>query len=72
MNTATLPLCEQQPRFELRFQSLFSEGRALTFPCDDRGEVRFDLMSEKARANYLYARVVVGREYATPAVMRAH
>lgn len=70
MNTSAMH--ELQPRFELRFQSLFNEGRALTFPCDQRGEVRFELLSEKARANYLYARVVVGREYATPAVMRVH
>lgn len=70
MNTLSMSLQDSFPRFELRFQSLFTEGRALTFPCDDQGRVHFDLLSEKARANYLYARVVVGREYATPAVMQ--
>lgn len=54
--------------FELRFQSLFREGRALAFPCDDRGHVPLDRLSEKARLNYLYARAVVGREYAVPVV----
>jgi hypothetical protein len=54
--------------FELRFQSLFSEGRALSFPCDDVGRVSIDRLSERARLNYLYARAVVGREYAVPVV----
>ncbi len=34
------------------------------------GEVEFDALSERARENYVYARVVVGREYAAPAVVR--
>jgi len=55
-------------RFVLRFESLFHPGRALAFPCDERGEVELDALSERARHNYLYARVVVGREFATPAV----
>lgn len=54
--------------YELRFQSLFHEGRALTFPCDASGRVSIDALSERARQNYLYARAVVGREYAVPAV----
>ena len=54
--------------FELRFQSLFHEGRALSFPCDDGGHVSLDGLSERARTNYLYARAVVGREYAVPVV----
>jgi hypothetical protein len=55
--------------FELRFESLFHPGRAMVFPCDERGCVVLDALSDKARSNYLYARAVVGREYATPAVM---
>ena len=54
--------------YEIRFQSLFIEGRALTFPCDAAGHVEMDALSERARNNYLYARAVVGLEYATPAV----
>lgn len=54
--------------FELRFMSLFKEGRGLAFPCDAAGHVNMDQLSEKARDNYLYARACVGREYATPAV----
>lgn len=62
------PLESHALRYEIRFQSLFNEGRALTFPCDSEGHVSMDALSEKARNNYLYARAVVGREYATPAV----
>jgi len=58
-------------RFELRFESLFNPGRALAFPCDDKGCVPMDALSDRARCNYLYARAVVGREYATPAVLRS-
>ena len=54
--------------YEVRFQSLFHEGRALCFPCDEHGRVTLDALSDRARANYLYARAVVGREYAYPAV----
>ena len=54
--------------FEIRFQSLFHEGRALTFPCDAAGVVALDALSQRALDNYLYARAVVGREYAHPLV----
>lgn len=56
-------------RFQLRFPSLFSEGRALAFPCDASGHVDLDTMSERARNNYLFAHAMVGREFATPAVL---
>ena len=58
-------------RYEIRFASLFDAGRALAFPCDAAGRVQMDVLSERARRNYLYARAVVGREYAMPAVVRA-
>jgi hypothetical protein len=54
--------------YEIRFQSLFHEGRALSFPCDAQGHVQIDRLSDRARTNYFYARAVVGREFATPAV----
>ena len=54
--------------FELRFQSLFDQGRALVFPCDREGYVDLDAVSERARCNYLFARAMVGREYAVPFV----
>jgi hypothetical protein len=55
--------------FELRFQSLFHEGRGLAFPCDASGCVNLDTLSERARCNYFFARSVVGRDFAQPAVL---
>ncbi len=67
MNSRPMPLmCND---YELRFESLFHSGRALTFPCDAQGGVRLDALSERARQNYLFARAVVGRDYATPIVL---
>jgi hypothetical protein len=54
--------------YALRFQSLFNKGRAMEFPCDEQGHVDLDALSERARENYLYARAVIGFEYAQPAI----
>lgn len=56
--------------YQIRFESLFHEGRALAFPCDCEGHVDLDALSDRARGNYLFARAMVGREYATPLVTR--
>ncbi len=56
-------------QFELQFRSLFTQGRGYAFPCDPQGQVDLDRLSERARNNYLYARAMVGRELATPAVV---
>jgi hypothetical protein len=69
MNTQSMSL-DAAVSYELRFQSLFDEGRALAFPCDACGSVHLDALSDRARNNYLYARAVVGREFAHPAVRR--
>ena len=42
---------------EITYQSLF-RGPSLCFPCDERGEVPLDSLSERARDNYFYARAV--------------
>jgi hypothetical protein len=57
--------------WQLRFASLFDPGRGLAFPCDDHGEVALDALPPRALDNYLYARAVVGREFATPTVLRS-
>jgi len=54
--------------FELRFQSLFDSGRGFAFPCDAAGLVDLNQLTDRARNNYLYARAMVGRELAFPAV----
>jgi hypothetical protein len=64
------PLASNQPTHcELRFQSLFDAGRCYAFPCDAAGNVDMDSLSESARQNYLYARTVIGWEFAHPAVV---
>ncbi|MDR7270233.1 hypothetical protein J2X20_002891 [Pelomonas saccharophila] len=67
MNTST-PTTRHEWPFELRFRSLFIEGRGYAFPCDPQGKVVLDSMSEPARCNYLYARAMVGREFDLPVV----
>jgi hypothetical protein len=57
-----------QSRYVLCFRSLFVTGRGYAFPCDSRGWVDLDQLSERARTNYLYARAMVGRELSVPAV----
>ena len=59
----------QRVHYELRFHSLFDEGRAYSFPCDASGSVDMDALSDTARKNYLFARAVVGRDFSVPAVM---
>ena len=54
--------------YEVRFESLFNQGRGLSFPCDRDSRVDLDHASERARNNYLFARAMVGREFAYPAV----
>jgi hypothetical protein len=72
MNAMTTTEARQEARagYMLRFQSLFDEGRAYAFPCDEQGHVDLDALSERARNNYLYARAVIGREVSMPAVER--
>jgi hypothetical protein len=70
MDICLQPAQAASQRFALRFQSLFNQGRAMVFPCDDKGQVDLDALSDRARDNYFYARAVIGLEYAAPAVTR--
>jgi hypothetical protein len=54
--------------FELRFESLFVEGRSLSFPCDAQGRVDVASLAPRVRDNYLRAQALLGREFSTPAV----
>ena len=67
-NTITAPHGEQ---FQIRFESLFQEGRRFVFPCDAAGHVDLDELSENGRRNYFFARAMVCREYATPKFLAA-
>jgi hypothetical protein len=55
--------------FEITFCSLFHEGRSLRFPCNSQGVVDLDALSEAAKKNYLFARTLIGKEFASPKVM---
>jgi hypothetical protein len=67
MNAQTTP-SQPRARYELRFLSLFHEGRGYAFPCDSNGQVDLNALSDNARRHYLAARTSVGRDLATPAV----
>ena len=56
--------------YELRFAGLFNPGRGYAFPCDANGHVNIDSLGERARANYFYARTVIGREFHAPVTCR--
>jgi len=58
--------------YELRFRSLFNEGRGFRFPCDAGGHVDLDELSERARDNYFFAHSVIGRDVAMPVVCVHH
>ena len=58
-----------QVAYELSFACIYSTKR-LAFPCDARGSVLIDTLSERARNNYFYARAMMGREFLAPQVQR--
>ena len=70
MNT-TLAL-PNGPHYQLRFQSLFRQGRGWAFPCDAQGQVDMDAMSDHVRDSYLFARALVGLEVSHPQVQLAY
>lgn len=65
--------CAPEASFVLHFSSLFHAGREFAFPCDEQGVVNLDSLPSRIRNNYLYARAMLGREFAWPSVrcMRA-
>jgi hypothetical protein len=65
---ATMP-ARERGAFQLLFRSLFNAGRGYSFPCDARGCVEMDQLSDRARINYLFARAVVGRDLHVPEVV---
>ena len=65
------PSMQQSINYVTRFQSLFGQGCDMAFPCDASGHVDLDGLSERARSNYLFARAMVGREYALPFICAA-
>jgi hypothetical protein len=58
-------------QFELRFLSLTDRESGYAFPCDPKGQVDLNQLSDRTRNDYFYARAMVGRELALPAVRPA-
>jgi hypothetical protein len=56
-------------RYEMRFDSLLEQGSGKVFPCDERGLVTLDELSERGRNNYLYARAMRGRQFDAPRIV---
>jgi hypothetical protein len=55
-------------QYALTFESLSGDGLAYAFPCDANGLVDLDALDERSRNDYLFARGLVGRRFAAPAV----
>ena len=71
MNTSSASNTDEA-RFELRYRSLSPHRCGYAFPCDAQGQVNLDLLSERARENYLYARAMVGFDLLHPQVLLVH
>ena len=54
--------------FELRFDPLVDEQRALSFPCDARGCVDLDELCDRSRCDYMFAHTLIGRNFTLPVV----
>lgn len=55
--------------YEIYYRPLADTQSTLRFPCDVQGHVDLDELSPQAVENYLFARAMVGRDYAMPAVV---
>ena len=64
---SAFPQTTAQKAYELSFAYIHSSKR-LAFPCDEKGVVHLELLSERARNNYFYARAMLGREFLVPQV----
>ena len=64
----TRPMFQADSRFELRFESIGHRGLALSFPCDAGGQVDLDQLSDRSRADYMFAHTLIGRDFTLPVV----
>jgi hypothetical protein len=67
MNPSTHPDCTHR----LSFGPLGPTARPLVFDCDVAGRVDLDRLDRRERADYLYARALIGRDYRWPRVVAA-
>ncbi|NRF71161.1 hypothetical protein HLB44_29610 [Aquincola sp. S2] len=60
------PSAHRPARVELRFVHRRNDRKSLAFPCDSAGRVDLDALDERSRNDYLFARALMGRDYAFP------
>ena len=53
---------------ELRFAGLSTQRCDYSFPCDKTGLVDINALTDRCRADYFYARTMVGKELSAPVV----
>jgi hypothetical protein len=68
MNTRTCSTLQAATHY-LVFASLFPSPRTVSFPCDSKGHVDLDALTQRALDNYLFARSTIGRDYDVPVVV---
>ena len=54
--------------FRLHFRPLPPASRDYAVPCDAQGQVDLDALTDQARLDYFFARTVIGRQFAMPAL----
>ena len=65
------PVAASTASYQIRFEALEgSAARGLAFRCDARGNVELDALNDRARVDYLFARALIGRKFARPAIVR--
>ena len=71
MSASLIGIGSLAERYVLQYRSLRNEDRVLMFPCDPKGVVRMDDLSDRQFNNYLFARGMVGFEFDPPQVLRS-
>ena len=67
--TQLMLFCSPMPgKPELRFVHRRNREQSLVFPCNAAGQVDLDALDERNRNLYLFARALMGRDYAFPVV----
>ena len=71
----SLPSCAAPERdcacaFDLWFEPLACNRPGFAFSCDAEGHIDLDRLSQRALANYMLARTLIGRDYSSPVVVR--
>jgi hypothetical protein len=65
---SAVPVGPSHAAYEIRFQARCGDT-TWSFPCDMHGRVDMDLMEERDRNNYLFARAVIGYRFLAPKIV---